>query len=195
MIIMFSFHEEVQWIVQATAMFCQRHQLLQSLAPEQALELIRCMVDDSVSERLLWASVGQSYNRAAERMLPWYTPDSADMRADNFVLSDSFWSLVMDRAFGQVRLAVQSAFPAKVWDVVAVSALKDDTIVIDKINDWRILQYEQLMEEHRILPEGWQCRFVHGHPIVIQSICDPKAIGTLSDKDCTLEPVTDGYSH
>jgi hypothetical protein len=189
MIIMFSFHEEVQWIVEATAMFCQRHQLSHTLSPEQALELIRCMMDDSVSERLHWASVGQSYNQTAERMLPWYTPAAMD------TLADSFWSLVMDKAFGQVRLAVQSAFPSKVWDVVAVSALKDDTIVIDKINDWRILQYEQLVEEHRVLPEGWECRFVHGHPIVIQSVCDPKAIGSLSDRDCELKPVTDGYGH
>lgn len=176
MIVMFSFQEEVQWIVNATLTFCQRHQLTETLKPEQALELIRCLLDDAVSERLQWAPIGHSYNKAAEAMMPWYHPAAMD------TLSDSYWSLVMDRVFGQVRLATHSIYPNKTWDVVAVNSLKDDTVVVEKIDDWRILQYEQLKEEQRILPSGWQCRSVNGHPVVIQSFCDP------------LTQVTDGFT-
>ena len=189
MIVMFAFHEEVQWIVSSTLVFCQRHSLTETLKPEQALELIRCMIDDGVSEMLNWAPISETYHRTAEKYLPWYRP------GEDHELSNSYWSLVMDRVFAQTRQAVSAIYKAKTWDVVAVTALRDETVVIEKVGDWRVLQYEQLQAENRILPEGWKCRFINGNPVIVHIGAPEVELGSLVEDDPHLHLPTSGYDN
>lgn len=119
---------------------------VENLTDEQCDEIIYALVDDFVTDRLLWAKRQPSfcYHQKVDEVLEGRVKTRVSKETMK-VIRDEFYKDAIDEVWSTIRRILQKALPEDTWHMWWVRKMKH-SIVLEKGVDYRIQDWESRME-------------------------------------------------
>lgn len=169
MLYVYTLRDMIKKLMALTESFYIRHKMkTKPLSPSEALAFCHALLEDAVTNRLLWCPAANSlFEKLVKETFPWYkTPDENNHADENDYLSDNFLTSVIDKIDMDVARIVNELIPARSWKVWSLKIDRLGNAIFMEGEDWRAQEYERLVKEQVVEKAAKYDRLVASGKIV-----------------------------